>query len=166
MSVRFIRIIKRRASFTLDEQSFFETEFVNDQGQPDLSLSVFLIDTDMDLVQTQTEQIAGTGLNPTHRSSIHLEGIVGWLAVLNTPTANQVFNFLFSSHAHRELQFSSDEKLLAMVLQIWKNLDTHRLQDVREKEMKAYALLKIQENNDEWLELQAKSEKVRNWVNK
>ncbi len=166
MAAQLVRIIKRRSSFNLDRDEFYRVEFLNDQGEPDLSLSVFEIDPNLNLIQLQTEQLVGIGINPDQRCSVHLDGLSGWSGVLKTPTTNRVFNFKFASDTHRELQFVNNQVLLEFVFALQSNLQNHRLVDVSKTMMKSYALQQLDKHDEEWTQVAKNSEKFQIWITK
>jgi hypothetical protein len=167
MSERLIRILKRRSSYSLTTlEELIDVEFLDDQGKPDLSLSVFRIDPLEHRVQVLTEQLVGNGMSPQHRAAFKLDALSGWTDEQDTPTTNKHYDFPFSSRAHRELQFDSADEvqnLAATFLVLAQAVDETRLKlpDTKEKEMRAHARERFSQDDPDWLAVCDQFEKVR-----
>ena len=167
MELDYLRLLRRKSSFEpgQDVEQIIINEFLYENA-PDLSLSVYEVDIDQKLLQTNAEIVAGSNIDiPSKRAGINLSAYgSGWSNVLMTPTTNRLMNFQFTNNAHRELQFQTTEELSNFVQALQARLAGVVIPEVRDKATAKYANEQYLEGNPEWQKVCTLSDKVKAWV--
>ena len=161
-----LRLLRRKVSLECKTpQEFVEAEFKTNEGQYDLSLSVFEVEDLTEIVvRTKAETTAGNNLDPKPRASVDVEGTATW-KIETTPTINGLMDFRFSSQAHRELKITSETDLKELATHLLGDL-TGRKKEASKDQVCEYGYQRYIDLDDEWVKVCSLSEKVRGWVMK
>jgi hypothetical protein len=166
MQLGYLRLLKRRSSFEpgQDIQQIINNEFLYD-GVPDLSLSVFEVNIQEKILQTNAEMAAGVGIRPPKRKAVDLLMYgSGWSDVVITPTTNGIMNFDFTSDAHRELKFESEMELNNFVKGLQSSVVSAPLLEIKDKDTAQYGNERYLANDPEWIKVCELSDQVAKWV--
>jgi hypothetical protein len=166
MELGYLRLLKRRSSLEpgQDIQQIINNEFLHD-GLPDLSLSVFEVNIEEKLLQTNAEMTAGVGIRPPKRKAVDLLMYSsGWSDVAVTPTTNGIMDFQFTSNAHRELKFQSEVELSNFVKGLQSSVMNNPILEIKDKETAQYGNQRYLANDPEWIKVCELSDRVSQWV--
>lgn len=143
-----LRICKRRSAWeAADPETIVKTEFIQDNGDIDLTPSVFIVepDGDRDVVQIQAEYGASNLERVRSPGSADVAGLFpGRLSEEPGET-----KFRRTREAHRSITFGSEEELRAFVGALLSAGD--RLVSLEVEKLLDYAAERLEEMDAEWL---------------
>ncbi len=170
MKPSYLRLLRNKSSFEPGQdiadvirKEFWDTE----KSMPDLSLSVYEVNINERLLQTNAEVAAGNDISlPRKRAGLDLSTYSpGRSSVITTPTENRLMDFQFTSAVHRELQFLSATELHGFVENLRVVLQNATLYEVKDKETAQYGnTCYLDPKDKEWKQVCDLSERVAKWV--
>jgi hypothetical protein len=169
MKSGYLRLLRSKSSFEpgQDVADLIRKEFWDSEKSiPDLNLSVFEVNIEERLLQTNAEFAAGNDLGiPSKRKGLDVSIYAsGWSVVIATPTTNELMDFHFSSSVHRELQFLSDAELNIFVKDLQAAVKNVSIPEVRDKATARYGNERYLAKDKEWEQVCDLSEQVAKWV--
>jgi hypothetical protein len=144
-----LRLAQRNASWekpAVDNiEELVRTEFYDEKGQPDLRLSVFVVDSADQVVQVCAEYRASLGLGPRGKYvAFNVNGLFEDLAENDGAT-----RFTFTQSGHREIVFASEQHLRKFVEQLIAEADSRRVEITR-AQVKTYVANRYTAKDPEW----------------
>jgi hypothetical protein len=147
VSHNFIRIAKRRTSWTLPPADIRNIEFKDRQGNPDLRPSVYeIIAPDNEVTRACTEHYAAIPLKVESRV---LSIFTGEQRSVVPSDGNSKFSFIQTRH--REVDLADESALMSFIDSLSQQLKNSATKEVAPQDMIAYAKHRVELRDPEWI---------------
>lgn len=159
---KFLRMARRKTS--LEEKNcveFFNAEFLDDNGQPELDASVYALDTGKSrATQIYAEHAANAGLDPPKpRFHFDVSGIFED-QILHAPLPKSFFEYI--KNAHHEYQLSDAAQLTELCDRILRESDTRGC-PVSKADLQSYVYQRLAAEDPEWKNYCSQHNKGAKW---
>lgn len=158
-----LRIQKRRSSVkAANLEEFCELELRNRKGEPDLNLSVYLVDDEPSVIaQTYAEHAAHVGLDsPIGGFSNFVVSDIVVPRMVHKPTQRQ---FPFTGNSHYELQFDNEGQLKQFAKTLFENL-TPRLRRIEVPQVRTFLSAKLADGDQDWIAYVSTRPDWQKWI--